>query len=146
MSGKKNNFGEKGFIITVDSFLALTLVAVFVILAFGFISLVRIDSWNSVDLKNSSSDVSSILKSTGTINDALLSSSTEGILEILNATPGNICFESMIFDSDSNIVLHSIKTGCIKNSTQVFSSERLIVLNESGATSFFISRVNGWFK
>lgn len=146
MHSKKNNFNEKGFIITVDSFLALTLVAVFVIVAFGFISLVRIDSWNSVDLKNSSSDVSSILKSTGTINNALLGSSTEGILEILNNTPGNICFESMVFDSDSNIVLHSIKTGCIKNSTQVFSSERLIVLNDSGTISFFISRINGWFK
>lgn len=146
MNIKKSNFRERGFIITVDSFLALTLVAIFVILAFGFISLIRIDSWDSVDLKNSSSDLSSILKSTGVVKNALLGSSAEGVLEVLNSTPGNICFESMVFDSDSNIVIHSIKTGCIKNSTQVFSSERLIVLNDSGTISFFISRINGWFK
>lgn len=144
--GEKDNFNERGFIITVDSFLALTLVAVFVILAFGFISLVKIDSWNSVDLKNSSSDLSSVLDTSGVIKNALLSSSTEGILSILNSTPANICFESLVFDSDSNIVLHSIKTGCVKSSTQIFSTERLIVLNDSTNVSFFISRVNGWFK
>lgn len=143
---KLDKIGEKGFIITVDSFLGITLVAIFVIMAFGFISLIRVDSWNSVDLKNACSDLSSILESENIISNALLSYSTEGILEVLDLTPSNICFESIIFDSDSNIVLHSIKTGCVKSSNQVFSTERSIVQNNGGTVSFFISRINGWFK
>jgi len=147
MVKEKNNYlKEKGFIITVDSFLSITLVTLLVILAFNYVSLIKLDSWDSVDLKNSSSDVISILDKSNSFNDALLSSSTEGISSILNSTPNNVCFESTVFDSDSNIVLHTIKTGCTKNSTSVFSVERSIVLNNSGVNSFFIARIEGWVK
>lgn len=137
---------EKGFVITIDSFLSITLVAIFVILAFGYISLIKLESWDSIDLKNSSSDVISILDKTNAFENALLSYSTEGIFSIINSTPSNICFESTVFDNESNIVLHLIKTGCTKNSTHVFSVERSIVLNKSGTVSFFIARIEGWFK
>lgn len=143
---ENNKVGKKGFIITVDSFLGITLAFIFVILAFGFVSLVQIDSWNSIDLKNSVSDLSSIFESQNIISIALLSYSTEGVLDILNATPPSVCFESIVFDSELSIVLHSIKTGCNKNSNQVLSAERLIVVNDGVSISFFVSRVNGWFK
>jgi len=144
---KKIIFGkEKGFVMTVDAFLSITLIAIFVLLAFGYISLIKLDSWNSVDLKNSSSDVISILDKTNSFSDAILNYSTEGISSILNSTPNNICFESTIFDSSLNVILHSIKTGCTKNSSQVFSVERSIVLNNNGIVSFFIARIEGWSK
>ena len=146
MSGIKNFLKEKGFIITVDSFLSITLVAILMMLAFGYISLIKLDSWNSIDLKNSVSDLSILLDKTDSINSALLSYSTEGISSVLNSTPNNTCFESTVFDSGSTVVLHAIKTGCTKSSTQVFSVERSIVLNDNGVVSFFISRVEGWFK
>ena len=137
---------EKGFIITVDSFLSITLVALLIVLAFGYISLIKLESWNSIDLKNSVSDLSILLDKTDSVDNALLSYSTEGISSVLNSTPSNICFESTVFDSDSIVILHAIKTGCTKNSAQVFSAERLIVLNDNGSISFYISRVEGWFK
>jgi hypothetical protein len=142
----KKAIGEKGFIITVDSFLAITIVAVFMILAFGYLSLVRIDSWNSVDLKNSCSDLASVLLKSDSINNALLGSTTEQISSVLNSTPSNVCFEVIVFDDSSSVVLHTIKTGCTKNSVQVFSAERSVVLNEDSDISFFVARVNGWFK
>jgi hypothetical protein len=143
---KKIFLNKKGFVITIDSFLSITLVAIFVMLAFGYLSLIKLDSWNSIDLKNSSSDLISILDKTNTFQNALLSSSTEGVSSILNSTPNNICFESTVFNSDSTIVLHLIKTGCTKDSTQVYSVERSIVLNDNGNVSFFIARIEGWFK
>jgi hypothetical protein len=141
--GKVSN---KGFIITVDSFLGITLVAVFMILALVYLSLIRLDSWNSVDLKDSCSDLVSIMEKKGVIIDALLSSSSERISLVLNSTPSNKCFELIIFDDSSNNVIHSIKTGCVKNSTSVFSVERSIVLNDGSSVSFFVARINGWFK
>ena len=137
---------EKGFVMTVDAFLSITLIAIFVLLAFGYISLIKLDSWNSVDLKNSVFDTISILEKTNLFNDALLNYSTEGISSIMNSTPNNVCFESTVFDNSLNVVLHSIKTGCTKNSSQIFSAERLIVLNNNGNVSFFIARIEGWSK
>jgi len=137
---------EKGFVMTVDAFLSITLIAIFVLLAFGYISLIKLDSWDSVDLKNSCSDVISILDKTDLLNDAIASYSTENISSILNSTPNNICFELTMFNRDLDVILHSIKTGCTKNSTQTFSVERSIVSNINGSVSFFIARIEGWFK
>ncbi len=144
----KKNFllKENGFIVTVDSFLSITLVAILLVLAFGYISLIKLDSWDSIDLKDSCSDVISVLDKADYLSDAILSYSTENISSILNSTPNNKCFELTIFNSDSNIILHLIKTGCTKNLTQVFSVERSIVLNNNGSVSFFIARIEGWFK
>lgn len=143
---KKTLWKEKGFIITVDSFLGITLIAVLILLAFGYMSLIKLDSWNNIDLKNSCSDLVSILDKTNVLNDSLLSYSTEGILDIFNSTPNNICFESTLFDDSFVVVLHAIKTGCTKSSTQVFSVERSIVLNDGATVSFFIARIEGWYK
>ena len=136
---------RKGFIITVDSFLGLTLMAVFMMLSLVYLSLVSLDSWNSIDLKDSCSDLVSILEKEGVIDRALLSSSSEEASFFINSTPQSSCFELVVFDSLGDSVIHAIKTGCVKNSSSVFSVERSIVLNDE-EINFFIVRVNGWFK
>ncbi|MGI6589837.1 MAG: hypothetical protein ACOX1V_04220 [Candidatus Iainarchaeum sp.] len=141
-----NKISENGFIITVDSFLGITLATIFIILALFYLSLISLDSWNAVDLKDSCSDLISVMEKNGVIVDALFSSSSEEISLILNSTPQNTCFELIIFDEESINVIHSIKTGCVKSSRSVFSVERSIVLNEGEGVSFFVARINGWFK
>ena len=115
-----NKISENGFIITVDSFLGITLATIFIILALFYLSLISLDSWNAVDLKDSCSDLISVMEKNGVIVDALFSSSSEEISLILNSTPQNTCFELIIFDEESINVIHSIKTGCVKSSRRVF--------------------------
>jgi len=136
---------EKGFIITVDSFISITLVLVFVLVSFYYLSNVTINSWNTVDARTLAFDEGAVLEKSLALENSIKQSSSEPLLSIINSTPSGYCFEVIVFDSTMVLpTVHAIKTGCTKNSSTLTSVERAFVVRENSIVSVYIARINVW--
>lgn len=141
-----NNMREKGFVITIDAFLGMTVLVILLALSLYFISQANLLSYNSVDLRNSANDLGAVLEKSGALRNAVLSSSSEGIVEIINATQSSYCAEVVVFDSFEVPLVGALKTGCIKNSQSVLSVKRTFVVNRDGNISGYYARIGVWVQ
>jgi hypothetical protein len=138
---------DKGFVITVDAFLGATLILLFIIISYFYLSQVALTSWNLVDLRNIVNDEAAVLEKTMALEYSVNQSSSDVLLSKLNESSMNICFEVTIINPSTALpVIHAMKTGCVKNASEVVSIERSFVVNEDDRVSFFIARVEGWIK
>ncbi len=139
------NKNEKGFIITVDSFISTTLVLVFVLVSFYYLSNISLNAWNTVDARTLAFDEGAVLEKSNALENSVKLVSSEPLLNSLNSTPSGYCFEATVFDSTmSTPIIHAIKTGCVKNSTKLISIDRAFVVRENAISSFYIARVDVW--
>jgi len=142
---KKNS---KGFLISADSFLALTLLFVFILFSFFYISKTSSDSWNELDLITAARDESAVLEKSGVLESSVKSSSSDLILEYLSSTPHNYCYDVGIF-SPTNLSLPIIsvkKSGCFSSSEKVSSAERTFMVVNDSSVDFYIARILVWIK
>ena len=139
-------FATRGFIITVDSFIGGTLLFFFVIISFFYLSKTTFSSWDFVDLKIMVFDQLSVLEKNLVLENSIEQGSSELLLSAINATPNNYCFEIVVFDSNLAPVLHALKGGCVKDSSEVIGLDRTVVVNNSPALSFYVARIEGWLK
>jgi hypothetical protein len=137
---------ERGFVITVDAFLSVTMIVLFIILSFFYLSKVNLSSWNSVDLKTMTSDELTVLEKSLVFEDALKRGSSELILSSLNSTPIGYCFEATLFSQSFSPIIHTIKAGCTKNATNIASNERVIIVPTDSTPLIYVARVEGWVK
>jgi hypothetical protein len=137
---------EKGFVITVDAFLSVVVMILFVVLSLFFLSRVSSDAWNTVDLKNIVSDKASALEKSLIFEDSVKRVSVELLASSINSSPEPYCFSITIFNESLSPILHAIKAGCTKDATEIFSSERSLVVRSDAGSSFYIARVEGWVK
>lgn len=142
----KERFAQKGFLITVDAFLSVTLMLLLITASLFYLSQAKVDSWNTVDLKSAVTDLSTILEKNLVFEDSIKQSSSELLLEKLNNSSSKYCFSTTIYNSSLSIFMSAVKTGCTKNSEEILSTERVIVVNSSGTISFYVARIDGWFK
>lgn len=138
---------EKGFVITIDSFIAVTLMLFLIVAAFFYLSKVSLTSYDSVGLRSVVFDELAVLEKNSVLEQAVLQSSSEGLLSSLNYSPANYCFEVIVFDSTvSTPILHTLKTGCVKTNKQTSSVERSFVVVDNDVASFYVARATGWAK
>jgi len=136
-----------GFVVTVDAFLGATLVLLFIVISFFYLSHVSLTSWDQVDLRNTVNDEAAILEKTNAFEYSINQSSSDVLLAKIDESYSNTCFEVTIIDPSTSMpVIHSLKTGCTKNSSEVASVERSFVVNDDENVSFYIARVEGWIK
>lgn len=138
----------RGFIITTDAFLAITVLAVLILSSIIYVSQISSTSWHSADLVSISRDELTVLEKERIIEDSLEQSSAELITSKLNYSPNAYCFELSIYpqnDPDTP-VMHAIKSGCTKSSSDIRVAERAIVVNDQGNISFFIAKMGAWQK
>jgi hypothetical protein len=137
----KNN----GFIITSDSFLGLTLLFLLVLISMVYVSQINFDYWNNINLIDSARDVSIVFDKGNFFEQAILEGSSELLLEKLNSTPGQLCFEVSIFSEGSKIPqMVASKYGCSKKNNEV-SVVRAVVVEDDGF-DFYLARVGAWYK
>ncbi len=138
---------NKGFVITVDAFLGATLILLFIIISFFYLSQVSLTSWNLIDLRNIVNDEAAVLEKTMTLEYSVNQSSSDALLSKLNESAMNVCFEVTITNPVTSLpVVHAVKTGCVKNASEVASIERSFVVNDGNSVSFFVARIEGWVK
>lgn len=134
---------KKGFIISTDSFLGLTIIAFVIVISLFYLSQVNLSSWSSIYLIDSARDVSIVLEKSDTLKNSVLLNSNELITQKLNATPDNICFEVNIFDSENNFPkLIALKSGCSKVFSKMFSVDRSFVVD----SNFYLAKIEAWYK
>ncbi|MFA6064468.1 MAG: hypothetical protein WCW44_01480 [archaeon] len=139
------NVKEKGFIITVDSFISTTLVLVFVLVSFYYLSNISLNAWNTVDVRTLAFDEGAVLEKSLALENSVRLVSSESLLSSLNSTPSGYCFEATVFDASmTNPIIHAIKTGCTKNSTKVVSIDRAFIVRDGATSSFYIARIDVW--
>ena len=134
---------NKGFIISTDSFLGLTLLSLIIIFSLFYLSQLNVFAWDSVTLIDSARDLSTILEKSKTFENSVRLESSELIVEKLNATQERICFEVTIFEKNSlNPKLISTKAGCSTQSSEKFSVDRSFVLD----SNFYLAKIEAWYK
>jgi len=138
----------KGFIISTDAFIGLSMLAFIVVIAFFYLSTVSLTSWNTIDLIDASRDEITVLEKQQVLENAIKQSSADLILSKINATSDAYCFELSIF-SQNNLdvpMLYAIKTGCTKNYEQLVVADRTLVVNTDTNIEFYIAKLGGWYK
>ena len=71
---------NKGFIITTDAFIGLTLLALITVISFFYLSTVVQSSWNTVDLINLARDEATVLEKQQIFENAIKQSSADLLL------------------------------------------------------------------
>ncbi len=138
---------NKGFIISSDAFLGLTLLSILILISISYISQVDTNSWNNIDLINAGRDLSIVLDKSGVLEDAIKQSSTEVLSNKLVTTQNNICFEVNVFNEENLGVpmMSSIKAGCVKNYSELVVVNRSFVV-EDNTLDFYLVKVEAWYK
>ncbi|MCX6801115.1 MAG: hypothetical protein NTZ73_02910 [Candidatus Diapherotrites archaeon] len=139
---------SKGFLISLDAFLSLTINMLLILMAFFYLSQVSTTSWNSVDLKLIVMDQIAVLEKSGILENAVKQGSSESILSGLNMTPYSLCFEVLVFNGEnlSVPVIHAVKAGCQKSFTELSAVEGAFVVVDNSDVNFLVARVSGWKK
>ena len=139
---------SKGFIITTDAFIGLSMLAFIIVISFFYLSTVSLTSWNTVDLINLTRDEITVLEKQLVLEDAIKQGSADLVLSKINATPDAYCFELSLF-SGANLdvpVLYALKTGCTKNYAQLVVADRTFIVNSDTNVEFYIAKLGGWYK
>ena len=143
-----NIFGCKGFILTSDAFLGLTLLALLIVVSFGYVSQINPMVWNNVDLINAGRDVSITFEKSNVFENTIKQSSSELLLDKLDATPNSFCFEINIFE-EANLTVPKInvmKAGCTKSFDEFVVVNSSLVVNNNDDVEFYLVSVGVWYK
>jgi hypothetical protein len=146
----KNKFNprQKGFILSSDAFLGLTLLALLIVVSFGYISQINPSVWNNIDLINAGRDLSITFKKSDVFTNAIKLSSAELLFDKLDSTPNSFCFEVNIF-AESNLdvpIINAMKAGCIKSFDEFVVINNSLVVNNNDEVSFYLVKVGVWYK
>ncbi len=145
---KSNRFPKnRGFIISSDAFIGLTVLAFLILVSLSYVAQVNIDSWNNIDLINSARDLSTVLEKNLVFENAIKQQSSELIQQNINESLQSICFEARIYSStDLNTpILGALKADCTKSFSELVSVERTIIVNDSNV-SFYVAKMEAWYK
>jgi hypothetical protein len=146
----KNEFNSnrRGFILSSDAFLGLTLLALLIVVSFGYISQINPSVWNNVDLINAGRDLSITFKKSDVFTNAIKQSSSELLLDKLDSTPNSFCFEINIFEeSNTNVpLINAMKAGCIKSFDELVVINNSLVVNNNADVDFYLVKVGVWYK
>ena len=139
---------SKGFIISTDAFIGLSMLAFIVLISFFYLSTVSLNSWNTVDLINLTRDEASVLEKQFVFENAVKQSSADLILSKINATPDSHCFEVSIFaETNLNVpTIYALKTGCTKSYDQLVVANRTFIVNTDTNIGFYIAKLGAWYK
>ena len=141
--------GKKGFVITLDAFLSLVLVLVLVFAAYSAISGTTATAWDTVQLKTLAQDEATVLQKSRAADAANFVWSGMDLVEIMNVSPVRVCFESSIlYGPDRSVLVHALKTGCVKNASEIVAVERSFVtigVSDPSLIANDIIRVEAWW-
>jgi ABC-type amino acid transport substrate-binding protein len=138
----------KGFIISTDAFIALTLLAFLAVVSFFYLSTITSTSWNTIDLINTARDEAIFLEKQQIFEDAIKQQSSDILLDKVNATPNAYCIEISIFNENNLTVpmLYVLKSDCTKGFSDLATSDRTIVVNSGNNVSFYVAKIGVWYK
>jgi len=145
---RTKKMGVRGFVLSVDSFIGITLLSLIVLSSFMYLSQISSSEWNAVDSTNISRDELTVLDKTLILENAIKEGSAELITAALNSSPSAYCFELSVFDQNNTSYpkIYALKAGCTKSFSDISVAERSIVVNDYNVMNFYIARIGVWYK
>jgi len=142
MTGKK----ERGFIISFDGMVALSLAFILFIAAATYLAGVQSNARGSVFLKEFSMDAATVLEKSGLLEETVERNSSAGLRSFLNKMPAAVCMEVKIFDNSDlvNAEVVVLKAGCTAEYFEKTSLKRGFVAGDD--PEFYIAEVSAWKK
>jgi hypothetical protein len=129
----------KGFVITLDSIVALLLMLILLLTITSTFSTVSTKSLSDVHLRQISFDTLTILEKSSMLNNAIKSNSSAEISSFLSReTPNNVCMLLKIFrGQEANFII--AKGGCKQKSEFQLARRSFVVGND-----FYFAEISTW--
>ncbi|MFH1695072.1 MAG: hypothetical protein ABH850_01415 [Candidatus Micrarchaeota archaeon] len=133
----------KGFVISIDSMIALVIAFAMLVSITGYFSNSKFDLLNEPKLAFVSQDVLTVLEKNNKLAEAVEENQNKEIGKYLNKTSNNLCFELNIFDYDNNssALSTATKKGC-KKGNSILSTKRSFFSEEK----FYWAELKSWYK
>lgn len=132
---------RKGFVLTLDAMIALLVIFVSITVTFGFIHQIRNYSPRSIQLREMSSDVLSVMEKKGYLEESI--SNRTVVRSLLHETPDGVCMRLDVRKGNSTIPVYAIqKIGCEVGGEEEHVSWRTFV-KDGG---YYCARMTSWYK
>lgn len=116
----------RGFVITLDSIIALVVAILLIILISSPVLRVSPTAWSDSQVRHTSMDLLAILEKSGILSRAEEQNSTAELLYFMSTESTSLCMKIRLTDSDG-YNLSSEKVGCDSEGKRVFLTERTFV-------------------
>ncbi len=135
---------KKGFVISIDAMLALSVTLVLFIAAAFYLARVESSATPSLFLKEFSMDAGTVLEKTRILENAVEKNSSVELSSFLNKLPQNVCLEVSIFNEDDleSAELTVLKNGCNANYAEKTSIKRGFLAGSP--PQFYVARISAW--
>ena len=138
---------HKGFIISFDGMLALSVTLILFIAAAYYLARVESSAVSSVSLREFSMDVATVLEKSEMLERAVERDSAAEIRSLVNKMPESICLEVKIYSSDDleNADIIVLRGGCTAEYEERTSAKRSFLAG-SWNPSLHLAEVGAWYK
>jgi len=135
---------NKGFVISIDAMLALSVMLVLFIAAAFYLAQVKSSATPSLFLKEFSMDTGMVLEKTSLLKNAIEKNSSTELSSFLNKLPKNVCLEVSIFNKDNleSAEITVLKSGCNADYSEKTSIKRGFLAGSP--PEFYIARISAW--
>jgi hypothetical protein len=129
----------KGFVVTLDSIIALIVTISLIILVSSPALRVRPSAWSDAQVKRVSMDSLAILDKSGILARAVGQNSTSEIAYFMSTESTSLCMEVKVRGSDG-YNLYAEKSGCTNEGMRVFLSKRTLIVGNK----FYTAELRSW--
>ena len=145
---KKIKISGKGFIISLDALVALSILLSVLMLSSFYLGQAQYSAANSLILKENAADILSTLEKNGALEEAVATDKPAPIRSFLNKLPDSICADLSIYGSTdlNSAVMDVLRPGCRKNFTDSATLNGSFIVQEGSDANFYIARAMVWFR
>jgi len=129
----------RGFVITLDSIIALILAISLIIIVGSPVLRVRPSAWSDAQVKRISMDFLTILDKSGALTRAVGQNSSSEIIYFMSTESSSLCMKVRLSGSNGYL-LSAEKSGCSGEGTRVFLSRRTFV----SGSNFYTAELRTW--
>ena len=136
----------KGFVISFDGLLALSVTLILFIAAASYLARVESSAVSSVSLREFSVDVAAVLEKSGMLERAVERDSVAEIRSFVNKMPEGVCIEVKVYGSGDleNAGIIVLRSGCTAVYEEKTSAKRGFLAG--GSPSLHMAEVSAWYK
>ncbi len=139
---------KKGFVISLDAFVALLVLIIFIGTSVFFLGEIEYRARNSNLLKETAGDAITVLDKTGALETSVEDKSTIEIRSFLNSLPYNLCAEVFVYSETDlkNPVFVVLRTDCAKTFDDLAVIKRSFFTESDGNLNFYLAEMKMWVR
>ncbi|MCD6415012.1 MAG: hypothetical protein J7L23_05305 [Candidatus Diapherotrites archaeon] len=137
-------YGNKAFLITVDSILAVLLAGLLLIYANNMVNSMQSDAWKDNHLQRYSMDLLTVLEKSNMLETAVTTKDYTNVRTAISETAPSICMLLEVWDSN-NVVASVEKQDCAPTGRRRLTTRRTFIA-VGDATKVYTAKLYSWYK